>query len=437
MTEPKVPIATISLVDDYCNLYSDLFPEVRTFENFKYLHVGMISDIKRKSLPAISRVVGLHDAQPLQNFLTESPWQVKDLRQRRLDLTSDWLAGRPFKLVIDDSGDRKKGNHTDYVARQYIGNIGKVENGIVSVNAYGVIEDVTFPLLFKIFKPRSTLKSGDKYKTKPELAVEIIKEVLALNFKIELVLADSIYGESPTFVEALNQLKLSYILSVKSNHVDWLKSNEGVTYGEWQKISRIFTNGEIERRYIQEIKVGIQPVTYWRLTTDTEKLPANKTRYLMTNIRGNIEPMLGNKYGFRNWIEYAYKQAKNELGWADFRVTDYKQIEKWWEIVMSAYFMVSQQTLYRLPNTAPEESLKAEELEVPEPANYKQHKWWDFEINWKSTLKNIRLITQAFILFNLIKPWLKVFDIPSLREGFLELIEILNDFRGYIPIDSG
>ncbi|NER34407.1 MAG: hypothetical protein F6J93_10335 [Oscillatoria sp. SIO1A7] len=56
----------------------------------------------------------------------------------------------------------------------------------------------------------------------------------------------------------------------------------------------------------------------------------------MTNIKGDIETMLGNKYGFRNWIEYAYKQAKNELGWADFRVTDYKQIEKWWEIVTIA-----------------------------------------------------------------------------------------------------
>ncbi len=42
-------------------------------------------------------------------------------------------------------------------------------------------------------------------------------------------------------------------------------------------------------------------------------------------------------YGFRNWVEYAFKQCKNELGWSDFRLTDYQQIEKWWEIVMSAY----------------------------------------------------------------------------------------------------
>jgi len=46
-------------------------------------------------------------------------------------------------LVIDDTGDRKKGHHTDYVKRQYIGNLGKIENGIVAVTAYGVIESIT------------------------------------------------------------------------------------------------------------------------------------------------------------------------------------------------------------------------------------------------------------------------------------------------------
>ncbi len=46
---------------------------------------------------------------------------------------------------------------------------------------------------------------------------------------------------------------------------------------------------------------------------------------------------VGNLYGMRNWVEYELKQSKNKLGWADFRVTEYKKIEKWWELVMSAY----------------------------------------------------------------------------------------------------
>ncbi len=59
----------------------------------------------------------------------------------------------------------KKGTTTDYVSRQYIGNIGKTDNGIVSVNAYAVVEEITYPLIFKIFKPRKRLKESDEYKT--------------------------------------------------------------------------------------------------------------------------------------------------------------------------------------------------------------------------------------------------------------------------------
>jgi SRSO17 transposase len=48
-------------------------PEVRSFEAFKYLNMGMLSDIKRKTLPAIAKIVGLENHQTLHNFLTESP----------------------------------------------------------------------------------------------------------------------------------------------------------------------------------------------------------------------------------------------------------------------------------------------------------------------------------------------------------------------------
>jgi len=66
----------------------------------------------------------------------------------------------------------------------------------VSVNAYAVVDNITYPLLFKIFKPLSRLQPGDVYKTKPELAVEILQELEEWKFQVELVLADSLYGES-------------------------------------------------------------------------------------------------------------------------------------------------------------------------------------------------------------------------------------------------
>ena len=103
---------------------------------------------------------------------------------------------------------RKKGTHTDYVARQYLGRLGKVDNGIVragrvtrhAVNIYGVKDGITFPLIFEIYKPKSTLKSDDIYQSKPQIAAKLVTELVELGFNIRYVLANSLYGESPTAV---------------------------------------------------------------------------------------------------------------------------------------------------------------------------------------------------------------------------------------------
>jgi SRSO17 transposase len=63
MSKARQAIPTVTFVDEYCQLYQDLFPDVRSFEHFKFLHVGMLSEIKRKTLPAIAKVAG--DLDPL------------------------------------------------------------------------------------------------------------------------------------------------------------------------------------------------------------------------------------------------------------------------------------------------------------------------------------------------------------------------------------
>jgi SRSO17 transposase len=186
MVEPREPVETIKFVDDYCEWYRSLFPEVRSFEAFKYLHVGMISDIKRKTLPAISRVAGLNNEQGLLHFLTEHKRKSSQLRLARLRLILQVLSGREIVLIIDETGDCKKGDTTDYVKRQYIGNLGKIENGIVAVTAYGLFEGMTFPLMFEVYKPKQRLLESDAYQTKPEIAAYMIRKLQAMGFKFKL-----------------------------------------------------------------------------------------------------------------------------------------------------------------------------------------------------------------------------------------------------------
>lgn len=165
MVEPRLPVSTVAFVDDYCRTYRNLFSDVRNFEAFKFLHLGIISELKRKSLPAIARIVGLRDGQELHHFLRDTPWDIKAFRESRLWSIKATIGSQPIILCIDETGDKKKGCTTDYVAKQYIGNLGQTANGIVSVNAYAVVNNITYPLIFKVFKPRHRLHSGEEYKT--------------------------------------------------------------------------------------------------------------------------------------------------------------------------------------------------------------------------------------------------------------------------------
>ena len=431
MFEGREPTETIKFVDDYCEWYRKLFPEVRSYEAFKYLHVGMISDIKRKSLPEIARVVGLSNEQGLLHFLTESPWEIEKLREARLKLILQVLAGREITLIIDETGDKKKGSTTDYVKRQYIGNLGKIENGIVAVTAYGLFEGMTFPLIFEVSKPKQRLLELDVYQTKPEIAASLIKNLRQMGFKFKLVLADSLYGESESnFISVLCQLELSFVVAIRSNHGVWLPPGQQVRYNRWRPYHRIFSDGKQEKRYIREIVFGKRrDVQYWQVTTDPETLPSNSTWLIMTLVPGIKYKEVGNLYGLRNWVEYGLKQSKNELGWADFRVTDYSQIQKWWEIVMSAYLLVSLHS--QVLNNHPEQSVN--QTTDPVVARFQKHEWWDEGSGWKNLLNNLRLVIQPLILFNLLNPWLRVFPVSHLSVGFLTLIALMNRMRGAIP----
>jgi len=95
------------------------------------------------------------------------------------------------------------------------------------------------------------------------------------------------------------------------------------------------------------------------------------------------------------------------LGWADFRVTSYAQIERWWEMVMSAYLLVSStQILLHQPN--PNHQQRDAQ---PQTIVFKltQHPDWNPAEGWKQALNNLRLVIQPSVILNL-QPWLNLFQ---------------------------
>lgn len=241
----------MTFIDEYCAQYQDLFPDVRSFEQFNLLHLGLLADLPRKSLPAIAKAVGQTDAQSLHHFLASSPWHASALRQRRLELLKQCIGDRPFTLCIDETGDRKKGATTDYVARQYLGNVGKIDNGIVSVNLDGVLDGIPFPLTFAVFKPEKRLKPTDTYASKPQLAIALVRALVAFDFRIDMVVADALYGESGPFISALEEMQLTYVVAIRSDHGMLLPPGQRVRANRWRRVERHFATGTSEQRWMR------------------------------------------------------------------------------------------------------------------------------------------------------------------------------------------
>jgi SRSO17 transposase len=392
---------------------------VREFEQFTLLHVGLLAETKRKSLPRIARTVQT-DAQALHHFLSKAHWSTAALRARRLQLLRQALGETAFILCIDETGDRKKGHTTDYVAHQYIGNLHTLANGIVSVNAYGVLDGVTFPLAFSLYKPKSRLQEGDVYQSKPQVAVELVQQLAALGVRFSVVLADSLYGESSDFTSALSRLGVPYVVAIRSNHGVWTTKGERQRQTRWRAFDRTFSDGTTERRYRQELIFGQRMrVRFFCITTDPVHLPSESTWLVMTTLPDHAEQIVGDLFGSRTWIEYGFRQVKDELGWADYRLTDAASIERWWEVVMSAYLLVSLQS----PVFA---ALGSTQASTPPTLPLQQHPAWTADTGWKHLLNNLRLLLQPLVCASLLLPWLQLVPLPHLRAGLQDLCALMN-----------
>jgi SRSO17 transposase len=360
VTRVRPATPTVTFIDQYCAQYRALFHNVRHFEQFTALHLGLLAETRHKSLPRLGKTVHA-EPQALHHLLAKAQWSVEELRRKRLDLLRQALGTTPFILCLDETGDRKKGHTTDYVASQYIGNLHTLANGIVSVNAYGLLGTTTFPLLCRVFKPETRLKAGDGYKTKPQLAIEIVEELVALGFRFSVVLADSLYGESGAFISALHRLHLPYVVALRSNHGVWMLLGQRIRQTRWRPFDRVFTDGTSEQRFIRETIFGSRkPVRYYQITTDPQTLPSETTWDLMTNLPGKIEPTVGNTFGLRTWIERGFAFLKDPLVLASSVFV--KNPER---IVALSLVMVLCLLVYRLAEHRLREQLSATGQTVP------------------------------------------------------------------------
>ena len=121
-----------------------------------------------------------------------------------------------------------------------------------------------------------------------------------------------------------------------------------------------------------------------------------------------------------------FASCKQELGWTDYRFTNFQHIERCWEIIFCAYTMISLNFSAFLDLNQSGKMLTAKENNS---VNFSNHQQWDHDSGWKNILNNLRLIVQPLLLFWSIDPWLDILPNNNLCLGFNQLISAMNQFK--------
>jgi DDE superfamily endonuclease len=363
-------------LEDYAKQFDPLLASVAQRRGLRdYLQGLLLPRDRNKTLTALADaepIVGAQhrEVQRLQWFLSESSWDHERVNQQRIALLQADPATAPHAqgvLVIDDTGDRKDGNATAHVARQYLGSVGKTDNGIVCVTSLWADPRCYWPLHLVPYAPASRLAKGKNdpgFRTKPQLAAELVQAARQADIPFRAVVADCFYGDNTGFVEALGHAGVAFVLALKSRKGIWAPDDEPHTPveaarelgwggpgrpGAWRRVIRCFRDGHTETWWAADACLGgWGPDRHHRLvvaTTDPATLPKLTTWYLLTNLhrpagRRAQQTQLAEivaMYGLRNWVEQGYKQVKNELGWADFQVRGDRAIRRHWTLVCCAF----------------------------------------------------------------------------------------------------
>src|SRR5215216_7232701 len=188
---------------------------------------GLLSDLPRKNCWTIAEHAG--DATPdgMQHLLARAVWDADAVRDDVRALLVEHLGDQAAVLVIDETGDLKKGGHTAGVQRQYTGTAGKIDNAQVAVYlayataaGHGVIDRELYLPQGWLADPARCRAAGvpDQvgFATKPELARRMLERALDAGVPAGWVTADEVYGNSPALRGWLETRQLPYALAVKA-----------------------------------------------------------------------------------------------------------------------------------------------------------------------------------------------------------------------------
>ncbi|MBP3957862.1 IS701 family transposase [Gemmata sp. G18] len=345
MTEQEI-VALGPAFAAYLRRFRGHFGQERTAEHFNAYCRGLLSDLPRKSVEPIALAAGTA-VRTLQAFLATARWDhgaARDNLQKHIGAVIADLPTEPMGTVgvIDETSCRKWGDHTPGVQRQYLGCVGKVDNGIVTVHI-GVTKG-TFQALLDadLFVPESWDADRDRceqagipddvgHQTKWRLAVDQWLRATGNGVAFDWLTFDEGYGAAVPFLRFLSLVNQQFVAEVPVSFAVRDKAGDPARRADARLTEALARNGKRHRIAHRTVRAS-----FWRAVTasvwvaDREHTlvatineATGETKYFLTNATtASVARVLA--VAFRRWtVEHGFRLGKQEAGLLDYEGRDY------------------------------------------------------------------------------------------------------------------
>ncbi len=356
---------------------------------------GLLLDGRRKSAGAMAERLQRIDRtehdyeQGLQQFLSQSPWDERPVRDQLARHVCQTLGGEGL-LILDDTGFPKQGTHSVGVERQYSGTLGKVGNCQIAVTLQFATKREVVCLDAALYLPEDSwgnnperlqaagVPEGIGYRPKWQMGLTLLERAKANGF-CGVILADSAYGDVTEFRQALDAEGWRYCVGIEktlkviaadadlgevppytgrgrppsrpekvrpgatsASVLEWAQGRAG----EFRKVTwREGSKGKLSSRFAawqvrpaHKLSAGQEPLAPCWLLVEWPEGEAAPTKYFFSNLAAStsLVQLVRTAKG-RWWVEHSYKELKDELGLDHFEGRSWRGWQHHVTLVMLAY----------------------------------------------------------------------------------------------------
>lgn len=321
------------------------------------------------------------DGQNLQQFMSDSPWSALTLFDQLQHEIADDEHLQNGMLTLDESGNLCFGPHKAGAGHQYLGNVGKVDQGQVGValgyyksclpapSTIGVWAMVDAELFLpehwfddahKAQFKRHHIPSDRVFKTKLEIGLELVDRAIANKLPFSRFGCDAFYGRDHDFRAAINDRNIRYIADVPANTRVYLEKPEtgipakkgdgrGPQPTRWKVLNHVkpvqvcqvikhmslpLENVDIRACERGRLTYACAKQTVWTITSDgtvqceqllMRKEAGGKMSYSLSNADESISlQTLAQWRSERYFVERVFEDSKGEIGWDELQAIKYR-----------------------------------------------------------------------------------------------------------------